>query len=305
MSAIRTPPAVTQRTPVATASSVQSTLAPLQPYVKGLDLNRSYLGEPSGMSIADAWKHKDAGALAAWSQPAAMGPVLAFVTSLNRGDGGDYLGRAIAQNMDASIWLRLLEREGIVDTPTKEWRTAIEVATLSLDVGADGAGRTGFMFILSGVDGYPSKSPTPPVKMPQGIQARAGMLVGGSGTGLFVDKIFENANVAKDFAKRLTNEQDHGQSAKSLSVKAKDPAHTAKEIALVESGTLVQSRADRDAFAEALLVTKLSDRSRGAVFKAYLAAGGGDAGLDAVMGHTDFKRVVEGSFEAKRAVRAD
>jgi hypothetical protein len=234
-----------------------------------------------------------------------MGPVFGFANELNMGSGGDYLGRAIAQNMDASIWLRALVREKIIAPPSQDWRTAIEVATLTLDVGSDGAGRTGFMYVLAGADGYKSSSPAPSVKMPAGIQARAGMLVGGSGQGIYVDKLFDGPGVASTFANKLADEAYSGQTATSLAARAKDPAATAKEIELVRSGKLVDSRAGRDAFAEALLVTKLADRSRGAVFKAYLAAGGGDAGLDAVLKHKDWAAVVGRSFVASRNVRKD
>jgi hypothetical protein len=284
--------------------AVDQVMAQLAPFAK-FDLKTSYHGEPRGKSIVDAWKHKDAGGIAAWQNAGAMGPVFRFTNELNMGAGGDYMGRAISQNMDAAIWLRALVREGVIAQPSQEWRAAIEVASLTLDVGDDGAGRTGFMYVLSGVDGYPSNSPAASVKMPTGIQSRAGMLVGGSGQGMHVEKLFGGPSVATTFASNLADEGHGGQTAKTLSARAKDPAMTAKEIDLVKSGKLVDTRAGRDAFAEALLVTKLADRSRGALFSAYLAAGGGDAGLDAVLDHKDWDRVVMGSFVAQRNVRKD
>ena len=283
-----------------TADQVLAQLAPYAPF----NTKTAYSGEPGNMGIVDAWKHKDPGAMQVYAKSAEMGPVFAWAAKVASTDG-DYLGRALGQNMDAAIWLRALEREGVISSPSPEWRRAIELATLCLDLGNDGAGRTGFMYVMTGVDGYPGSQSAGSVKMPTGLQARAGMLVGGSGRGLYVDNIFKGPNVAADFAKALANESNKGQSPKTLIPQAKDIGATTKEVAIVESGALVKTQSDRDEFAEALLVTKLADRSRGAVFRSYLAAGGGNTGLDAVMRHPDWKKVVEDSFEKARDARAD
>jgi len=271
----------------------------------GFELSKPYRSALSPGGVAEAWKHKDTAGVQAWASPA-MGKVFAFATNMNTGSGGDYLDRALSQNMDASIWLQALEHAGVIEAPTKEWRQAIELASLTLDVGDDGAGRTGFMYVMTGVDGYPSATPEPSVAMPPGLMGRAGMLVGASGGGgLYVEKVFDGPNVASDFAHRLANESNGKQSAKGLTARAVDPKAVQAEIKNVEDGAFVKTRADRTSFADAVLITKLADRSRGEAFRVYLAAGGGEKGLEALQSHRDWANVVEKSFEAHKQNRKD
>lgn len=290
-----------------TRAQATQTAAPVDAagIVRGLErfapfnVNAPYGGT---IHVAKEWFKKDAGSLRAWENAGAMGPTFRFVSEMNMGDGGDYLGRALQQNMDASIWTQSLVKAGVIREPAPPWRAAIEVASLALDIGNDGAGRTGYSYVLTGVDGYPSKSPSQSVKMPAGLQARAALLVGGSGGGGFhVEKAYADAAEAPKFGKRLLTE---GTDIQGLLPRAADKAHTERELALLDSGALLATQADREAFADALLVVKLADRSRGAALKAYDAAGGGDAGLEALKKHRDWAGVVT-NYEKHKAARKD
>jgi hypothetical protein len=273
------------------AASVTAGLGRVAPF----DVTKSYKG---GVNVSEDWKTKDAAGLKVWENVGAMGPTFKWAAEMNMGDGGDYLGRALSQNADASIWLQALVKEGIVKEPKAEWRAAIEVASMTLDVGNDGAGRTGYSYVLTGVDGYPSKNPAASVKMPAGLHARAAMLVGGSGGGGFhVEKAYDGADQTAQFSKRLVREAN----VSSLLPRAVDRAHVEKEIGLVDSGALVKTKEDREAFADALLIVKLADRSRGSALSAYRQAGGGAAGLEAMKKHRDWGTVVSNYVKHKDA----
>ena len=273
------------------AAAVVKNLARYAPF----DVNTPYQGD---VLVAEDWKLKDKGGIEAWANAGAMGPAFKWAADMNKGEGGDYLNRALSQNLDASIWVQALVKAGVIKEPKPEWRQAIELASMTLDIGNDGAGRTGYSYVLTGVDGYPSKKPSDSVKLPAGLHARAAMLVGGSGGGGFhVEQAYDGADIASQFGKRLVNEGG----LKALLPRAIDKAAIEKEIALVDTGALVKTPADREAFADALLVVKLADRSRGAAVGAFLDAGGGDAGLDAIKKERDWGTVVANYTKHKDA----
>lgn len=268
------------------------------------DLNQPYKGEPAGQAIASAWKRfKDPQALGVWQNAGQMGPVFTWLADANAGDGGDYLGRALSQNIDAAIWTQALVKHGVIAPPSNEWRQAIEVASLALDIGNDGAGRTGYAYLLTQINGYP-KSDRTPVPMPAGLASRAGMLVGGSGSGgLHVEKVYDDANVAKQFAARLLTENPE---VAALSAGA-PPSHKAnldREQGMLRSGAHVGNAAQREAFADALLVVKLADRSRGRALRTALAQGSLDQALDAMKNDPDWNKVVA-TYSAKKAQRKE
>jgi hypothetical protein len=280
----------------APAPSANQVLVGLQPFARDskgpIDLNGNY-GGALPMSISAAWRLKDPDGLRAWSDAKTMGPVFAWITMVNSGDGGNYLGRALAHNADASLWLQALVKSGVIKQPNAEWRKAIEIASFAIDIGDDGAGRTGYNYVVTGVDGYPGSlaDKADSVKMPAGIHARAAALVGGSGGGgLHAETVFDAPGNAAAFGKRLVRE---AKDMPNLLKRTIDRAQVDREIAMLDTGALFRTPADREAFADALVVVKLADRSRGRAIRTLKDAGGGlEAGLAALQKDSDFVRIV-------------
>ena len=283
------------------ADAVVRGLAKYANAAKGpFDLNKPYGGETA---VASSWRHKDAAGLAVWANAGAMGPAFQWAAKMNSGDGGDYLGRALSSNADGGLWLRALVDAGVVKAPRPEWRAAIELATLTLDIGDDGAGRTGYSYVLTGVDGYPTDDKAPSVKLPTGLHARAAALVGGSGQGgLYAETVYDATDIAKSFTKRLVS--DERKEIEGLVSKAVDPGQVKREIGMLEDGSLVSNKADREAFADALVIVKMSDRSRGKALSTYTDAGGGAAGITALQESDDYRKIVA-NYEKHKTVRKD
>lgn len=236
-------------------------MASLAPHAKRdsgemIDLSQPYQsGYEGGLPdpLGEAWKLKDAGALGPWKDPAMLS-AFTTATTWNTSPEGDYLGRALQSNMDSSLWYQLLEARHVIPCLAPEWRKAIELATLLLDVGTDPLGRTGFKEILEAASSFPPD-----------VVAKVALLVGGSGRGgAKLEQIYADPSYASKFAADLA--------AQARPKDAKGPLEAAlKELESLPKGW---TAADRDAFASAQLVVKLADQSRG---KAYRAVRGASA----------------------------
>lgn len=198
---------------------------------------RTLQGNPTSRireaDVRERWGKKSPEMLDFWSSPAAQRFFASCVRYLDCDPKQNWPDRTFHQVADIALWTQMLVTDGTIAEPKGEWAKAIELALVGIELAPNDTIGKPDEHMQAGANTASYVSYEFPRSLALKVQA---LIACSSAKGLKIEQVFSNPDAARAATKKFIYGQDP---------------------------TWFDTAEGRRAFAEALLLTKLSDQSRG------------------------------------------